>query len=134
MPSGTLFVVYIVYMTGMESLLGATAGKFVMGLRVVVDTGQKCSLWGALVRNLFGFYERLPLVAMFVPVPMIILTPRRQRLGDLLGRTFVVHKSALEAFKIQRARELAKSQQQNAEPASTETSSQSAGENSDQRP
>jgi uncharacterized RDD family membrane protein YckC len=135
MPNGTLFIVYIVYMAGMEWLLGATAGKFVMGLRVVMDTGQKCSLWGAVVRNLFGFYERLPLVAMFVPVPMIILTPRRQRLGDLLGRTFVVHKSALEAFKIQRARELAKSQQQqNADATPTETSSQSAGEKTDQRP
>jgi uncharacterized RDD family membrane protein YckC len=110
LPDTTFFVVYMAYMAGAESLFGATAGKFVMGLRVVSDSGLTCSLWSAFVRNLLGFYERLPQTALFVPLPMILITPRRQRLGDLLARTFVIHKSALDAYRLQRARDLAKAQ------------------------
>jgi len=38
---------------------------------------------------------------------LIILGPRRQRMGDLVSRTFVVQKGAFEAFKRQRTQELA---------------------------
>ncbi|MCY3024395.1 MAG: RDD family protein, partial [Planctomycetota bacterium] len=102
-PYWPFFVIYLAYTVGTEWLLGTTAGKFVMGLCVVADTGERVSLWAALVRNLLGFYERLPQTFVFVAVPMILFGPRRQRLGDMLARTFVVQKGALVVFKAQRA-------------------------------
>ncbi|MGD0090452.1 MAG: RDD family protein, partial [Planctomycetota bacterium] len=101
--SGPFFGVYIGYLAPAEWLFGTTLGKYTMGLSVVSDSGQRPSLWAVLVRNLVGFYERLPLTFV-IAVPMILLGPRRQRVGDLLARTFVVQKEALEGFKKQRAR------------------------------
>ena len=107
MPYLPFLFIYLSYLVGTEWLTGSTLGKYIMGLRVVMDSGQSLSFWAALVRNLVGFFERLPQFAVFVAMPMIIFSPRRQRLGDILSRTFVVHRSALEIFKKQRAQELA---------------------------
>ena len=107
LPHAPFLIFYLVYLSASEWLWGATLGKYIMGLRVIMDPGKKLTFWAALVRNLVGFYERLPLAAMFVSLPMLIFTPRRQRLGDLLARTHVVHKAALEAYNLQRAEEQA---------------------------
>jgi hypothetical protein len=109
-----LLVLYVLYFCGAEWLTGATIGKFMMGLRVVMDGGRPLSLWAAIVRNLVGYIERLPFLVPFVAMTMILISPRRQRLGDILSRSFVVHKGALEAFKAQREQDIAK---QNAEAA-----------------
>jgi len=101
------FIFYMGYFSVSEWLWGATLGKYIMGLRVIVYPGQKMTFWAAVVRNLAGFYERLPLPALFVPLPMFIFTPRRQRLGDLLAHTYVVHKATWDAFNLQRAEEMA---------------------------
>jgi uncharacterized RDD family membrane protein YckC len=101
------FGVYLVYFVLTEWLFGASAGKFIMGLSVVMDGGERISLWSAVVRNLVGFVERLPVIATTVTLWMILLGPRRQRMGDILSRTFVVQKGALEAFKAQRAQDIA---------------------------
>ncbi|HYF49930.1 MAG TPA: RDD family protein [Planctomycetota bacterium] len=100
------FIIYIVYLTLTEGLLGFTAGKYVMGLRVLMFNGKKLTLPSAAIRNLTGFFERMPQVVL-VPMFMMIFSPYRQRLGDLLSRSIVVHKNTLEAFKSQRAAELA---------------------------
>ena len=101
------FAIYLTYFVLTEWLFGASAGKFIMGLGVVMDGGERISLWSAVVRNLVGFVERMPQVAFTVTLWMIILGPRRQRMGDILARTFVVQKGALEAFKAQRAQDIA---------------------------
>ncbi len=108
LPYWPFFVIYMLYFSLAEWLFGTTAGKLLMGLCVVMDGGQKLSLTSAVIRNLVGFVERIPQIVLVVVWPMILLTPRRQRLGDMLSRSFVVHKSALDIFKQQRDQELAK--------------------------
>jgi len=110
LPYGPFFGIYMAYMVLCEWLLGTTLGKSLMGLSVVSDMGERPSLWATLVRNLIGFAERLPHTFMFVAAPMIIFGPRRQRLGDMLARTFVVQTRALEVFKVQRAEATARGQ------------------------
>jgi uncharacterized RDD family membrane protein YckC len=105
LPYAPFYAIYLGYLAGSEWLFGASLGKYLMGLSVVMDSGQKLSLWAALVRNMFGFFERLPLF-FIISAPMIIFGPRRQRLGDILSRTIVVQRGALEVFKAQRAQEL----------------------------
>jgi len=100
------FIIYLVYLTLAEWLLGASLGKYVMGLRVIMFDGKKLTLPSAAIRNLTGFFERMPQVVL-VPMFMMIFSPYRQRLGDLLSRSIVVHKTTLDAFKSQRAAELA---------------------------
>ncbi|HYG75598.1 MAG TPA: RDD family protein [Planctomycetota bacterium] len=102
-PYWPFFVVYMIYLAGSEKAFGASPGKFIMGLSVVMEGGKPLTLWAALVRNFVGFFERLPPVFPLVTLWMIILGPRRQRLGDVLSRCFVVQKGALEAYKKQHA-------------------------------
>ena len=108
LPYWPYFTIYMLYFCGSEWLLGTTLGKTVMGLSVVMDGGKPLSFTAAFVRNLVGFAERIPHIVLLFVWPMILLSPRRQRLGDMLGRSFVVHKGALEVFKQQREQELAK--------------------------
>jgi uncharacterized RDD family membrane protein YckC len=110
-PHWPFFGLYMTYLTVGECVFGSTIGKFLMGLAVVDEMGERPTLWAALVRNLIGFFERLPHTFVFVAVPMIIFGPRRQRLGDILAHTFVVQKAALDMFKTQRARAAARQQQ-----------------------
>ena len=76
-----------------------------------VDGGAPLTFWAALVRNFTGFYERQILFAP-IAASMIVFGPRRQRLGDIFARTFVVQHGALEMFKKQRAAELAQMRDQ----------------------
>ncbi|HLX63662.1 MAG TPA: RDD family protein [Planctomycetota bacterium] len=101
-PAWPFAAAYGVYFIGSEWLFGATLGKFLMGLRVVGDSGRKASLWSVIVRNMVGLYERQPYM-LLVAAPMIVFSPRRQRLGDLLSQTFVVQKQGLDLFMAQQA-------------------------------
>src|SRR4051794_41424882 len=62
-----------------ESLTGQTAGKRLMGLRVVRLDGGPLNLAAVATRNV------LLLVDQLVGVLFIVATRRRQRLGDLIG-------------------------------------------------
>lgn len=101
-PAWPFAAAYGVYFIGSEWLFGATLGKFLMGLRVVGDGGRRASLWSVIVRNMVGLYERQPYM-LLVAAPMIIFSPRRQRLGDLLSQTFVVQRQGLALFMAQQA-------------------------------
>jgi uncharacterized RDD family membrane protein YckC len=106
------FAMYLGYLTFAEYLVGATLGKLLMGLRVVSDQGTRPTLWSAFVRNLAGFFERNIAFAFFASLPCMLLTPRGQRLGDIMARTIVVQKAALIRYVEQRkAREAAKAKE-----------------------
>jgi uncharacterized RDD family membrane protein YckC len=87
----SLFV--FLYFVLQETLLGATLGKALMGLRVIYQssdgTYKKLPFIAAVVRNLIRFLDAIPsnyLVGWIVA----LISPRRQRLGDLAAHTFVV--------------------------------------------
>jgi uncharacterized RDD family membrane protein YckC len=97
---------YALYLVLSETAWGRTLGKAAFGLRVVNLRGENVSLWAAVVRNLLGYFERhAPAFGLLVALPAILLTPHRQRLGDLLARTVVVQQEALDAYRRQRAGE-----------------------------
>jgi uncharacterized RDD family membrane protein YckC len=100
------FLSYIFYLSMTEWLLHGSLGKYAMGLRVYMATGTRLTIFSAFGRNLTGFFERMPQFAI-VPMFMMFFSPFRQRLGDLLSRSIVIHRATLDAFKKQRTAELA---------------------------
>lgn len=101
-----LFVLEWGYFAGCEYFWqGRTPGKWACGLRVVHESGEPLSWWGAVLRNLLRVADTLPLMLVFpdqsallavTPIygPALIsmlLTTRLQRLGDLAAGTIVIH-------------------------------------------
>ena len=81
----------VVYGALGEALWGRTLGKYVLGLEVArAADGAGCDWRGAIIRNLLK-----PIDLMFAGMPgalVVMVTRRRQRLGDLAGSTLVVRR------------------------------------------
>lgn len=81
-----------------EALLSVTLGKAIMRLRVIPSSDQRkiwhIALWQAFVRNMVRPFEVTQLPYTFgvsiIAALCILMTKKRQRLGDLLARTIVV--------------------------------------------
>ncbi len=85
---------YVLYCMVMETKFGATVGKMVTGLRVVGNEAEEPDLRAIFLRNLVKIVE---LITFLMPLLFILplVTPFRQRLGDMLARTAVVEKASL---------------------------------------
>jgi uncharacterized RDD family membrane protein YckC len=86
MPALIVIAITIAYSTVSEALTGRTLGKRLTACRVVTSTGQAPNIWQILARNGVKILE-------MVAYPMLIfmvLSPFRQRLGDVVGKTVVV--------------------------------------------
>jgi uncharacterized RDD family membrane protein YckC len=83
-------VTALVYQMGFEGLAGTSLGKVVTGIGVTTVEGQRIGLRAAMVRNLMRFIDGLA-VYLVAAVP-VLLTRRRQRLGDLMAGTVVVRR------------------------------------------
>ncbi|MEE4276451.1 MAG: RDD family protein [Thermoleophilia bacterium] len=81
----------IVYGTLAEALWSRTLGKYVLGLEVVrAADGGLCGWRGAIVRNVLK-----PFDLIFAGMPgalVVMVTRRRQRLGDIAGGTLVARR------------------------------------------
>ncbi len=71
---------------------GATAGKKVMGLKVVMDNGVPVTLSASLLRNFLLFADFLPLFFL-TGANLMLFHPQHKRLGDIAAGTVVVHRS-----------------------------------------
>jgi uncharacterized RDD family membrane protein YckC len=82
------FVIWWFYGVLFETFMnGQTPGKYVLGLRVLTDTGQPINGMQATLRNLLRAADMFaPLLALFV----MGLNRKYQRLGDLVAGTIVV--------------------------------------------
>ncbi len=82
------FVIWWFYGVLFETFLnGQTPGKYLLGLRVLSDTGEPINGMQATLRNLLRAADMfLPLVAIVV----MSLNRKYQRLGDLVAGTIVV--------------------------------------------
>jgi uncharacterized RDD family membrane protein YckC len=77
-----------------QGLTGRTLGKFVTGIRTVNADGNRPGILRALVRSLSWIIDGIPSFAVPIVGGIIALvTTGRRRLGDLLGGTYVVHRS-----------------------------------------
>lgn len=79
----------ILYFPILEVQYGRTLGKLLTGLVVVQSDGSGVTTKGALLRNLLRPVDALLLMG----VPLLLVTERCQRLGDLLADTVVVRTS-----------------------------------------
>jgi uncharacterized RDD family membrane protein YckC len=72
-----------------EGLLGATPGKLVAGIRVVQEeTGAVPGLGRAFLRTLLRLVDGLG--GYLVGFIVVLVSRKRQRLGDMVARTLVV--------------------------------------------
>jgi len=81
-------VPYIGYFLLLESVNGQTLGKAAMEIAVVGPDGARAPVLGVLCRSLLRVVEG----GLLAPLGLVVLlnTRRQQRLGDLVGRTYVV--------------------------------------------
>lgn len=86
------YVIMMLYFVLFEWLMSATPGKMLFGLKVVDSLTlipYKIAFWRILIRNIYRFMEIMPFTIPVVLIAMII-SPRRQRPGDMVANTTVV--------------------------------------------
>jgi uncharacterized RDD family membrane protein YckC len=79
-----------IYFTLLEGFFGATAGKMLLGLRVVQLDGSPITWREAIVRNLLRPVDEI--VLYLVAAISVWASPRKQRLGDRAADTVVVRR------------------------------------------
>jgi len=84
---GVLLLTFL-YFSIPETLYGRTPGKAVMGLRVVMEDGSKAGRGAIITRTLFRLIDYQ--FAGLLGGLLVLVTRRRQRLGDIVARTVVV--------------------------------------------
>jgi uncharacterized RDD family membrane protein YckC len=91
-------LVTFAYFTILEGAVGATVGKFALGIRVLNADGTKLDWGPALVRNLLRIVDAFPyFIPYLVGAILVWSSPTRQRLGDRAGNTIVVKKESVGA-------------------------------------
>ena len=83
-----LFIIFF-YFILMEAYVGWTIGKRLSGMKVLDDTGNKIGILKSLIRNLLRLVDGLPALNI-LGIFLIINSPRGQRLGDRIAKTYVV--------------------------------------------
>ena len=83
------FLIAGTYYFGCESATGQTIGKRLVGIRVKNDDGTPASSRGVAIRTILRIVDVLPLLYLVGFVAMMTTGVRRQRIGDLAGRTIV---------------------------------------------
>ena len=77
---------FVLYTLVLEWFTGSTPGKKLMGLRVANLDGARPRAWQVIVRSLLKAFDLIAPLLLVLP----LLSPHRQRLGDLIARTLVV--------------------------------------------
>lgn len=96
LQTATMVAAYLGYYFAFEGWTSRTPGKFLTGLRVVRLDGARPTWRQTAIRTAFRVLEADPLVLGGIPGALsIVASPRRQRFGDKVGRTLVVHSNRL---------------------------------------
>jgi uncharacterized RDD family membrane protein YckC len=89
---GAGFLVFVgitlLYYFASETATGQTLGKRLLGVRVRSAAGGEAGGGAIAIRTLLRLVDSLPFLYLLGFIVMMV-TPRRQRLGDLAGRTVV---------------------------------------------
>lgn len=89
---GVSFAVFIGYFAILESIGGFTIGKWVLRIRVVRQDRSVPSIGKALLRNVIKLLElSLLMLGGIVSTILILVTRKKQRLGDMAAGTFVLN-------------------------------------------
>ena len=84
-----MWLLWLVYFTYFEGTSGQTIGKGLMHVRVLKESGARCDIGSALIRNILRIVDHLPFLYILGMI-LIAATEKRQRLGDMLAKTIVV--------------------------------------------
>jgi hypothetical protein len=85
------FIGVVFYYLLLEGLTGYTLGKFVLRIQVVNENGGVPGFVKSLIRTSLRLVETNPLLMGGIPAGICVLvTPKKQRLGDLAAKTYVV--------------------------------------------
>lgn len=95
---GLAGLVLLAYFALGEALVGATLGKVAAGIRVRRQEGGRLSLARAVIRNVLRLVDGLAFY--LVGAVVIMVTPGRQRLGDLAARAVVVRQPTPRAVQV----------------------------------
>lgn len=99
-----LFLLVWGYHVAFESLWnGQTPGKRLVGIRVIADDGAPVGAFAVVVRNLVRIIDFLPF-PYALGVLVMLITPKGQRIGDLVAGTIVVKARAERNFQSLRTR------------------------------
>jgi uncharacterized RDD family membrane protein YckC len=84
-----LFIVWLIWIPGIESWTGSTLFKSVFKIKVIFRDGKRPTLETALTRHLF---DPIDLLLSFGIVALVLArtTRNHQRIGDMVARTYVV--------------------------------------------
>lgn len=82
-----IFTYFIIF-----DAIGATAGKFIMRIRVVNINGNKPGIIKSFIRNILRLIDGLPALNI-LGVYLILTTYENTRLGDKLANTRVINRS-----------------------------------------
>jgi uncharacterized RDD family membrane protein YckC len=81
--------VMLLYFVLLEGLVGATLGKWALGLCVVSVKGDRPGFWRGLVRNVLRLVDGLPALSL-LGIILIVRSPERARFGDRVAGTRVI--------------------------------------------
>jgi uncharacterized RDD family membrane protein YckC len=73
-----------------EVLHGASPGKAMLGMRVVMDDGRRCTPRAAIARGLMRYLDSL---LLGFPAIMVMKAPLHQRYGDRIAHTLVLRRN-----------------------------------------
>ena len=76
---------------------GQTPGKRWLKLRVIREDGRPITFWEAAVRNLLRIFDIMPYPFYSIGLISVFVSPRDQRVGDLVAGTVVVREREAEA-------------------------------------
>lgn len=94
------------YYVLLEGLTGSTVGKWVMRIRVVDQDGKAPGLVKAFIRSVFRVIDSNPLLLAGLPAALaIVVTERRQRIGDMAAGTYVIMVRDMPADRLNRGRD-----------------------------
>ncbi|KUK31951.1 MAG: RDD domain containing protein [Thermoanaerobacterales bacterium 50_218] len=80
------------YFVLLEGTVGATLGKLILGMRVVMKDGSKCRIGAALIRNIMRAIDGIPyFIPYLLGAILIWKSPTKQRLGERVANTLVVN-------------------------------------------
>lgn len=77
------------YFIVLEDRSGQTVGKKVMRMVVVTQDGKRITLKQSIIRNVLRVLDALPFLYL-IGLIAIVLTKRKQRIGDITAKTIVV--------------------------------------------
>ena len=84
----------ILYVIAFEGAFGWTLGKLIMGVRVVKTDGRRSGFLAAVLRLIFWVID-----VFLIGLIMVLVTKRKQRLGDMVAGTVVAGRKAVKASR-----------------------------------